>query len=737
MKKLNCLIGLLFLISSHLYCQSLSTDIIKKAKESTVFIQVKRKSPLSAEDISSSGTGFFISKYGHIVTNYHVIQPSITSYNISFPAPISEIKIFINSGTEKHKVLGAYIMAVDKENDLAILTIDEKSETPFLKLNEFSDLIESTPVWIFGYPFGEVFSVIQRGPEITVNKGNISALRHNDMKILKTIQIDAVVNPGNSGGPVINDKGEVIGIINSIYEKSRVSFAVPSHFLTELTEDIQLGDFSIDTVKLDITSSQSHASIFIDGNLVGTTPTSDLLLKQGLHTLCVIKEGFDIWITERNFHKNEEIKVELIPNEDLIVSSYRQQDNPKVKAEDINREWYNFISSNIYDKNNILLDENFDDKSAFEGWEQNTGGTDSRTWFLEDGTLNQFESNNVLHAISLGDKTWKNYMIRAKIKISDEHDDSRAGLIFKETDNGFYLFRIHKESDKAQLAYHCKQPFGWFILDEKEVNYDISDNWYSMSVYTVGNVVSCFLDSHNLFTGNTSLSDQGGVGFYSVESKASFDSLIVLETKVNPSIDDEAEINNSISFWFTDYFTLKSTWWYQYKENNEPDNWYMTDGGFVKENDGKQKNYCEFTKYNFDNFSMNLIVSLSKGNPNSIFEIYFRKKDNNYIAIRFSKKDNKILLVLVTNGIPKVLKKVSLSPGFYNNSTQISLTINQNSIVCRNQRQILLKYKSKQIPGQFGRFGFSILGSQIILHQLNITSVNNSEISSKRPKSRK
>ena len=178
----------------------------------------------------------------------------------------------------------------------------------------------------------------------------------------------------------------------------------------------------------------------------------------------------------------------------------------------------------------ILLSESFNDSKNFEKWEQSTGGDNRRTWFMEDGAIYQYESDKFLHAIYLGEKRWKDYAFEADVRITDEHDDSRAGLIFRETEDGFFLFRIHKESDKAQLAYHCKKPFGWFILNEKKLDMDITDNWYKMSIQTSGNYIKCFLNKKCIFSTINHFSDKGRVGLYSVESKASFDNLKVLKT---------------------------------------------------------------------------------------------------------------------------------------------------------------------------------------------------------------
>src|SRR5262249_46356889 len=84
----------------------------------------------------------------------------------------------------------------------------------------------------FGYPFGRMLASDNRYPSVSVNTGAITALRRKAGK-LSAIQLDASVNPGNSGGPVVDRKGNLIGIVESGIMGARLNFAIPVSVVRE------------------------------------------------------------------------------------------------------------------------------------------------------------------------------------------------------------------------------------------------------------------------------------------------------------------------------------------------------------------------------------------------------------------------------------------------------------------------------------------------------------------------
>lgn len=703
----------LVIFNTFLNAQSLTKQTVNKMKSSTVYIQITRKNPLGGEKDVVSGTGFFVSRFGHVITNYHVVKPMFILSNVSFPVEIGEIRIIKNSGSSNQEVLEAKVLAVDKDNDLALIGTDGKN-TPFLELADSDDLFETTPVWAFGYPFGDAFAVIQRGPEITVSRGTVSALRHDDRGFLSAIQIDAAVNPGNSGGPLVNENGTVLGIVNSAIGTTRVNFAVPSSYGRALLSKVRLGRSGISVCTFEVDSRPSKAAVYIDGVFKGITPCKIDKVAEGLHTVCLAKQGYESWVDEVTFCGRSGFsvylkKVQFVP---LTVKGFEEKKG-------YSQEETLFIPGKV------LVKEDFSDTSRFKLWEQDTGGTNTRTWFMQDGALHQFESNGTLHALYLGDRLWDNYTLKADVKINDEHDDSRAGIIFRETEKGFYLFRIHKETNKAQLTYHCKKPFGWFILDEGPVGVDITDRWYKMQVQAVGGSIRCSLDEKCIFTVKNCLSSRGRVGLYSVESKASFDNLAVLETQPTQEAQAEKFPLKVRSFWFSDLFNAKSTWWHQYikGDNDVPVPWRFTDAGCVQQYRDDKLRFSEFTKYVLADFDMEILLSAGEGSQEGEFGIFFRKNKNEYTGLVISKKDSSITLMTMDRDKTGILKTEKLESSIFGTTSRIIVTLKGNSVTCRINRDEVLNFKGDQLPVQQGSFGFFMRGVKAIFHRMTVMSV--------------
>ena len=136
---------------------------------------------------AASGTGFLVSYKGHIITNHHVIE-GCKSTKASF----------------KGKNYDAKIIASDKVNDLAIIKTDLRPSKIYAIENEDAHLLED--VIIAGYPLGKRVSAA-----IKTSKGSITALAgYGDN--YSEFQTDAALNQGNSGGPIINLKGNVVGV---------------------------------------------------------------------------------------------------------------------------------------------------------------------------------------------------------------------------------------------------------------------------------------------------------------------------------------------------------------------------------------------------------------------------------------------------------------------------------------------------------------------------------------------
>ena len=174
---------------------------------------------------AASGSGFFLTDDGYILTNYHVVEDSNS----------------ITVSTFDNKSYDAKIVGYDESNDIAVLKIDAEGLTPVI-LGDSDALSVGDTVLAIGNPLGELtFSLTQGivsaiGREVTFSSGVTMAL----------IQTDCAINSGNSGGALFNLYGEVVGITNAKYSGSsgssasvdNIGFAIPINRVRNIVESI-------------------------------------------------------------------------------------------------------------------------------------------------------------------------------------------------------------------------------------------------------------------------------------------------------------------------------------------------------------------------------------------------------------------------------------------------------------------------------------------------------------------
>src|SRR5262249_11665542 len=87
--------------------------------------------------------------------------------------------------------------------------------------------IETMPVFMLGFPFGRVLSTTRGNPAITIGKGTVSSVRTNEFDEVAFVQLDGDLNPGNSGGPVVDARGRLVGIAVAKLSNTRIGMAIP------------------------------------------------------------------------------------------------------------------------------------------------------------------------------------------------------------------------------------------------------------------------------------------------------------------------------------------------------------------------------------------------------------------------------------------------------------------------------------------------------------------------------
>ncbi|XP_015276939.1 PREDICTED: serine protease HTRA3 [Gekko japonicus] len=202
-------------------------DVVEKIAPAVVHIELFLRHPLFGRNVPlSSGSGFIMSDTGLIVTNAHVVSSSSSS---STATGRQQLKVQLQSGDTYE----ATIQDIDKKSDIATIKIKPRKKLPVLLLGHSGDLRPGEFVVAMGSPFALQNTVTTGIVSTAQRDGKELGLRDSDMDYVQT---DAIINYGNSGGPLVNLDGEVIGI-NTLKVTAGISFAIPSdrisRFLSE------------------------------------------------------------------------------------------------------------------------------------------------------------------------------------------------------------------------------------------------------------------------------------------------------------------------------------------------------------------------------------------------------------------------------------------------------------------------------------------------------------------------
>lgn len=205
---------ILFLATTKTLYAELTAEQVSTAKKATALVIHE----------SGSGTAFCISKSGLFVTSQHVVAKAKT------------ITIVTNPSTPDEQKLTATLVRSIEKGDLAILKVESSQPFTELPLGNDAELLETQQLFAFGYPFGRMLAVTKKDyPSVSVNVGRVTSLRQEG-GVLTAIQLDAQLNPGNSGGPVVDGSGKVVGIATggiaaAGFAPTGVNFATPVSLL--------------------------------------------------------------------------------------------------------------------------------------------------------------------------------------------------------------------------------------------------------------------------------------------------------------------------------------------------------------------------------------------------------------------------------------------------------------------------------------------------------------------------
>ena len=187
-------------------------EIGKRGKAATAFVEVPK---------SGTGTAFCVHSSGFFVTTEHVVRG----------AGENDVTLVLNPSLENQKILKAKVVRVDKTSDLALLRVSDVADLASLPLGAVDGVAELAEVVACGFPLGKGLATDKKNyPAVSVNAGSVTSLRQKDSQ-LQSIQIDVALTYGNSGGPVLDQSGKVIGVVVSGRPGTGINQAVPVNLL--------------------------------------------------------------------------------------------------------------------------------------------------------------------------------------------------------------------------------------------------------------------------------------------------------------------------------------------------------------------------------------------------------------------------------------------------------------------------------------------------------------------------
>jgi Do/DeqQ family serine protease len=293
----------------------------------------------------ASGSGVIISEDGYILTNHHVVDES------------DRFEVILN---DKRSYEGT-IIGTDPTTDLALIKIQEKN-LPVVEFGNSDNLKVGEWVLAVGNPF-DLTSTVTAGI-ISAKARNINILRSRDgLQIESFIQTDAAVNPGNSGGALVNLKGELIGINTAIATRtggySGYSFAVPVALAKKVSEDllkygeVQRGLLGVNIRDVDANLAQQYGIKDIKGVFIVNVNPKSAADEAGMEIGDIIT-------------KIEEVEVNTVSALQEIVARHRPGERITVTYQRNGTEKKVFLT--LKNKNNevsvIKVAENFDELGA-------------------------------------------------------------------------------------------------------------------------------------------------------------------------------------------------------------------------------------------------------------------------------------------------------------------------------------------------------------------------------------
>jgi serine protease Do len=257
-------------------------DVAEQVRPAVVFIKTERSTSTSDRDDrpapfdffremfpddhpplpSGGGSGFIIDNSGRILTNYHVIRDA------------EKITVVLGYGPDEEEY-DATVVGYDDYTDIAVIRIDADRSLPVVELGDSDQMRVGDWVMAVGTPFGQLAGTVTVGVVSAKGRSGLQIMGGNQQGFQDFIQTDASINFGNSGGPLVNLRGEAIGINTAINPSGQgIGFAIPVNMAKNITRQlvekgrVQYGYLGIRLQQLDKALAQGLGLDITNGILV-------------------------------------------------------------------------------------------------------------------------------------------------------------------------------------------------------------------------------------------------------------------------------------------------------------------------------------------------------------------------------------------------------------------------------------------------------------------------------------
>lgn len=379
----------------------------------------------------ASGSGVIVSPDGYIVTNNHVVENA------------DKIKVQLNDNREYEAVL----IGTDPTTDVALLKIED-ANLPYLEFGNSDSSMVGEWVLAVGNPL-RLYSTVTAGI-ISAKARNINILNNQQYRIESFIQTDAVVNPGNSGGALVNTNGDLIGINTAIMSQTGryegYSFSIPSNLVKKVILDIkdfgmvQRGLLGVVIEEVTYERAKIYGLNVVKGVFISNTTKDGAAYSAGLEPEDIILE-----INERSIgtvSELQEIIGRLRPGSKILIKYWRNKKAITVEATLKNQA--NTLSLIGTRRDPILLDLGFELRDLTAEEKSNIGKPGVKVLSIYRGS--QMEKTNMAPNYIIVSVNGKN--ISSVDELIAQIKDSGDEILFDgfyEKYQGRFPYRFHKK----------------------------------------------------------------------------------------------------------------------------------------------------------------------------------------------------------------------------------------------------------------------------------------------------